>query len=1151
MCTGDVRVMPAAQYKPPCSISTPTPTATNKVKSSAKKRAKQRRIADKMHNLAMHEMYGHKPMPRLRKLSEQKLVDGLELKGDGKIGFCETCAQMKAKKPKYKKSTRTRSTKPGERIHSDLKEAEVRSHSGHKWMISFVCDATRRGKHYYLKKKSDAWIAFKKYVEEELDPLGRVVRYLRIDGGSEYGKRGECYTSNSKFKSYLKSKPQNICIKLDRAGNCVRRRDSHIQVERAPPYSAPMNGVAERYNQTIWDLVRCILRDQKRGKKHWPHAARFAELIRNVDLTTALEGETPYRKWHGKNPDQSLWQKPLCDVYAYVEGKNRKSLDERRKKYVYVGIATDSPCYLCYDPATKQTVERRYAECVFHDSRHLNEIRNASAADRGGDSIGSGGDTGTNRVQSGSTCKPDSSSSSSSNSSSSSSCSNCKCSSNSNSNSSNETDTHSSSSMHSKQMHGATDSHARDDSNSTSSNSGGGGSGAGKERNEHRTVDETISKLIVRNTSNVRLLSRLQALQKLWRSVSAVDQLSGVRSSSKRRRDSTSEVDTDTAGDAEGDGATPNSIETSVKKSRRQQSMRQAPGVETGVSSRGRTLRTPSATLPQSAFRAVSLKEKPLQEHALQVGDKVYAFNARAGVVLTPKSIKQALASEQRELWMKAIREEWDGLWNAGCFEAVDYSDVPAGMRIMNLLWQFKVKPDRFKARCCTNGKQEDPDDYGDIFAPVCRMTSFRTLLWKAANEGWGVGQCDVHMAYVCADNEREQYVHCPPEFNMPGKCLRVRKMLYGLHGSGKAWHSLFKSWMLSIGFRVSEADECVFIRGELRVCLYVDDCMYTGPDAELARFKQQIDKRFKVRHLDGTEYLGLEIQRNKKEGWIRISQKKYIEKILKRFGFSDCKPKATPMAQGKPLPRLEGKCEDSELQSLYRSMVGSLMFLSTSSRPDISFCVKELSRHLVHPSELHVQAAGRCFRYLRGTADYTLNYNQNRKAHFHADAPQKQRIYGSADADFAGEWETAKSTTGYGFSGGSGVLTWRAGTQSIVTHSSTEAELVALDESVRELQHLRQILKDFGVDVYLPVTIFEDNLSTIAIVKSGRFNPRSKHINVRYHYCHNLQEEGVVKLVHLATDKMPSDVLNKALARREHERHTRVLLGHAQIEGV
>jgi hypothetical protein len=60
---------------------------------------------------------------------------------------------------------------------------------------------------------------------------------------------------------------------------------------------------------------------------------------------------------------------------------------------------------------------------------------------------------------------------------------------------------------------------------------------------------------------------------------------------------------------------------------------------------------------------------------------------------------------------------------------------------------------------------------------------------------------------------------------------------------------------------------------------------------------------------------------------------------------------------------------------------------------------------------------------------DYTLNYNQNRKAHFHADAPQKQRIYGSADADFAGEWETAKSTTGYGLSGGSGVLTWRAGT--------------------------------------------------------------------------------------------------------------------------
>ena len=114
-----------------------------------------------------------------------------------------------------------------------------------------------------------------------------------------------------------------------------------------------------------------------------------------------------------------------------------------------------------------------------------------------------------------------------------------------------------------------------------------------------------------------------------------------------------------------------------------------------------------------------------------------------------------------------------------------------------------------------------------------------------------------------------------------------------------------------------------------------------------------------------------------------------------------------------------------------------------------------------------------------------------------------------------------------------------------------TEAGLVAPGSCVRELQYLRALLADFRIDTDVPVEIFQDNMSTIRLVASGRFNPRTRHVNARYHYCHDLVEEGVVQITHLPTESMPSDALTKALGPVEHKRHSDVLLGRAQLEGV
>ena len=130
--------------------------------------------------------------------------------------------------------------------------------------------------------------------------------------------------------------------------------------------------------------------------------------------------------------------------------------------------------------------------------------------------------------------------------------------------------------------------------------------------------------------------------------------------------------------------------------------------------------------------------------------------------------------------------------------------------------------------------------------------------------------------------------------------------------------------------------------------------------------------------------------------------------------------------------------------------------------------------------------------------------------------------------------------------------MSWKASTQPIVTHSSTEAELVALDSATRELEFLRQVALDFGLKVELPVPMLQDNLSTIRIVESGRFSSRTRHLDARYHYTHGLVKGGVVRIQEeIDTKFIPSDALTKALGSKDHERHALVLLGMAAAEGV
>lgn len=322
-----------------------------------------------MHNMKLHRLFGHEKMKNIIMLQQMGLCDGVKVLEDGEIPFCGTCMHTRGRRPKTKKKTLNRASMRGQRVFTDLKEVEVRSTGGHKWAIHFVDDATRYRKSYYLKSKADAWLALRKYVQDECDPLGIKLQCIRHDGGTEFGRRGVVYHETSKWRTYVKSQPQGQVI----------------SIERAPAYTPEMVGVVERYNQTMWNLVRSILHDQQRPKSLWPWAARFAEKIINTMPTRALGNDTsPYIEWKEMIPDTVRWQVPLSDAYAYNEKEKKQSLEDRRHRYIYVGESSESPSYLLLSLATGSIIERRYEAVIFQDDTDARDMETPKTITTGG-----------------------------------------------------------------------------------------------------------------------------------------------------------------------------------------------------------------------------------------------------------------------------------------------------------------------------------------------------------------------------------------------------------------------------------------------------------------------------------------------------------------------------------------------------------------------------------------------------------------------------------------------------------------------------------------------------------------------------------------------------------------------------------------------
>ncbi|KAL5779663.1 hypothetical protein ACOSQ2_010400 [Xanthoceras sorbifolium] len=498
------------------------------------------------------------------------------------------------------------------------------------------------------------------------------------------------------------------------------------------------------------------------------------------------------------------------------------------------------------------------------------------------------------------------------------------------------------------------------------------------------------------------------------------------------------------------------------------------------------------------------------------------AFVSNLQQIQVPNSIHEALKIPE---WKTATLEEIRALEKN---QTWDLTRLPLGKRAVGYKWIFSVKyksdgsVDKFKARLVAKEfTQAYGIDYQETFAPVAKLNTIRVLLSLAANLDWPLHQLDIKYAFLNGDLEEKVYMDIPPGFESPAttnKICKLKKSLYGLKQSPRAWFDRFSKVLTKCGYTQCQADHTLFIKrsptGRISILIvYVDDIVLTGNYMkEMVTLKGLLAKEFEIKDLGNLKYfLGMEVARS--QVGIAVSQRKYVLDLLKETGMMGCRPADTPMDS---TTKLGAKGESGLVdKGRYQRLVGKLIYLS-HTRPDIGFAVSYVSHC---PNEEQMEAVYRILRYLKKTPGQGLFFKK------HSD----RKIEVFADADWAGSIVDRRSTTGYCTYVWGNLVTWRSKKQSVVARSSAEAEFRAMAHGVCEGIWLRRLLKELWM-ITEPITIFCDNQAAIRIAKNLVHHDRTKHVEIDRHFIKEKLDDKSVNLLYTPTHLQIADILTKAL---------------------
>ncbi|CAI7740850.1 unnamed protein product [Closterium sp. NIES-54] len=469
-----------------------------------------------------------------------------------------------------------------------------------------------------------------------------------------------------------------------------------------------------------------------------------------------------------------------------------------------------------------------------------------------------------------------------------------------------------------------------------------------------------------------------------------------------------------------------------------------------------------------------------------------------ASVLLTPRGDSDALDIPTPRSYAEAVEGPYSSQWQAAMDAEMaswkstgTYVDAvpPPGANIVSGMWIFRLKrppgsPPVFKARYVARGfSQRQGVDYFQTFSPTPKMTTLRVLLHIAAQRDYELYSLDFSTAFLQA-----------------------------------------------LGFAPSSADPLLFLRSDTSlapfyILVYVHDLVFaTGDTSGLAHVKSELQKRYTCTDLgELRSYLGLQITRDRARRTITLTQSHMVQQVLQRFGFTYSSPQATPLSSRHSLLALPS--DESVVSECYLIAFGCLMYLMTCTRPDLAYPLSVLARY-VAPGRHRLEHLW-VLRYLCSTSGMGLVLGGRSPV----------VLTGHADASWADDQATQRSSQGYTFSLNSGSVSWRATRSSSFLGSSCEAEIYAGAMAAQELRWLTYLLTDLGELPRSPLVLCVDNKAMLALCQEQRLEHRTKHIALRYFLARELQQRGQLRLAYVASEANTADVFTKALPPCDHQR--------------
>jgi hypothetical protein len=428
-----------------------------------------------------------------------------------------------------------------------------------------------------------------------------------------------------------------------------------------------------------------------------------------------------------------------------------------------------------------------------------------------------------------------------------------------------------------------------------------------------------------------------------------------------------------------------------------------------------------------------------------------------------------------------------------------------------------------------------------DAYAPVAQIITLRILIVTHLHlKDVKFRKLDVKNAYINEDMRRLVWVRMPPGytiyFNRNGKlrfrrlakgekvdadlCMRLLKALYGGMECGRIFWEAWVKWHLDNGFQIIHEERCYLHKRDaagnfIKLVYHVDDnaIVYRG-DAFYASYLKELGVKFDVEEGALDSHLGVKYTFDHENGTVQITQAAQITKVLKEFGMEDCNPSDAPVPSG-TMP-CDADIEDPYLEPWdMEKYEGHVLYLNMCTRPDISQSVKITSRYTKKFGKKHVKFAKHLLRYLKGTRNMGLTYRSG--------FPLYLQIF--TDSSHANCVDTRRSLNSIVVKLGGNTIYWKCSKSKIVSHSSTESELMALDIGATLSEFTRWLIEAIGGPEQETVQVFVDN-NGARLISTNPVQPgRNLHVHARFYYCRDLHYAGLIAVCNIPTDEQVADV--------------------------